>query len=322
VEEAGSLFHKIEQENDLGVDALIELLRDGKPLNSQIAVQIKSGQTYYISEPGECVFPIGDHREYWAAHLLPVYGVVYVPALRTAFWVNIKRYLKRSRDATIVRFPASEANRFDSSSFARLFVPSIVKETPTLSLEEALHLVRSSKLDELYLAIVVLFRRYPNVLCVWDEFVRCLRERPVDEIPVQLAYYLAHIPWHGDISYIGEEITPATKEYGRSLLATLDYSEIVKLLGLIDPENSISRGSVGQSVHAVISSVPQGLGLLRRAAADRELSLFLRECAALMLAIEDGSAAATVLKDLTASGSWYAHELLVQLRQYGRINPY
>jgi len=28
VEAAGSLFHKIEQENDLGVDALVELVRD------------------------------------------------------------------------------------------------------------------------------------------------------------------------------------------------------------------------------------------------------------------------------------------------------
>ena len=33
VEDAGSLFIKIEQENDLGIDALIELIRDGEPLN-------------------------------------------------------------------------------------------------------------------------------------------------------------------------------------------------------------------------------------------------------------------------------------------------
>jgi len=29
VEDAGSLFHRIEQENDLGIDGLIEFVRDG-----------------------------------------------------------------------------------------------------------------------------------------------------------------------------------------------------------------------------------------------------------------------------------------------------
>ncbi|MBI4205109.1 MAG: DUF4365 domain-containing protein [Betaproteobacteria bacterium] len=322
VEEAGSLFHKIEQENDLGIDALIELLRHGKPLNHQIAVQIKSGQTYYSSQPGECVFPIADHREYWARHRLPVYRVVYVPTLKTAFWIDIKHYLKRHPDATTVHFRTSEANRFDSSSFARLFIPSIVKETPSLSLEEAFHLARSPKVDELYLAVVVLFRRHPNVPRVWDEFVRCLRERPVEEIPGHLVYYLAHIPGHGDIYYFGEQITPATREYARSLLANLGYSEIVKLLSLIDPENSISRGSIGQSVHAVLSSLPQAPGLLRQVAAATELSLFVRECAALILAIEEGTDAAPVLQEVAASGSWYANELLAHLLEYGHINPY
>jgi Domain of unknown function (DUF4365) len=322
LEDAGSLFHKIEHENDLGIDALVELLRDGKPLNHQIAVQIKSGQTYYNREPGECVFPIANHRDYWASHRLPVYGVVYVPTLKTAFWIDIKHYLKKYADATTIRYRTSEANRFDSSSFAHLFVPSIVNETPSLSLEEAFCLARSPKADELYLAVVVLFRRYANVPQVWDEFVRCLRERPVEEIPVHLVYYLAHVPGHGDICYFGEQITPATREYARLLLAKLGYGEIVKLLSLIDPENSISRGSIGQSVHAVLSSLPQAPALLRQAAASTKLDLFLRECAALVLAIEEGTDAAPVLRGLAMSGSWYANELLAHLSEYGHINPY
>lgn len=268
------------------------------------------------------MFPIADHRDYWASHRLPVYGVVYVPVLKTAFWVDIKRYLKEYPDATAVRYRTSEANRFDSSSFTRLFVPSIVKEAPSLSLEEALRLVRSVKADEVYLAVVVLFRKYPNVLQTWDEFIRLLRERPTEEIPDHLVYYLAHIPGHGDIFYFGEQMSPSTHEYARSLLSTLRFGEVVKLLSLIDPENSISRGSIGQSVHAIISSLPKAPVLLRQAAASPALDLFVRECAALILAIEQGSAAASVLTELAAAGSWYANELLTHLREYGHINPY
>ena len=84
VEASGSLFIKIEQENDLGIDALIEFVENERPLNKQIAVQIKSGASYYTPESDECAFPVGSHREYWAQHPLPVFGLVYVPSLQRA----------------------------------------------------------------------------------------------------------------------------------------------------------------------------------------------------------------------------------------------
>jgi hypothetical protein len=57
VEGGGSLFHKIDFESDLGVDAFIELIHEGKPLNKQIAVQIKSGPSYYDVKSRECKLP-------------------------------------------------------------------------------------------------------------------------------------------------------------------------------------------------------------------------------------------------------------------------
>jgi len=73
VEGAGSLFHKIEAENDLGIDGLIELVRDERPLHRQVAVQVKSGPSYYNSSGEECLIPIETHREYWLHHPLPVW---------------------------------------------------------------------------------------------------------------------------------------------------------------------------------------------------------------------------------------------------------
>jgi len=66
VESGGSLFLKIEQENDLGIDAILEFIEDGHPLNKQIAIQVKSGASYYTPEAKECAFPIGTHRTYWS----------------------------------------------------------------------------------------------------------------------------------------------------------------------------------------------------------------------------------------------------------------
>jgi hypothetical protein len=322
VENAGSLFIKIEQENDLGIDALLELIKDERPLNKQIAVQIKSGQSYYNADAGECMFPIGTHRAYWERHPLPVFGVVFVPALKTAHWVNMKSHLKSHPDATVARYPATEANRFDDSSFMRLFVPAVVGETPTLALDEAFSLARSEKPDERYLGLLVLFRRYPNVLPVWDELVKVFVERPTDEIPPVLLYWLAHIPGHGDIFYFGETVSESTRAYARSQLSRFGYSEVVKLLSFVDPENSISRGTVGQSVEAIISSLPHAGDILRQVIKMAELDMFVRECAALILAMNEGPGAIKEVARLAEAGSWYATEIVSHVHEYGGINPY
>ena len=232
VENAGSLFHIIEQESDLGIDALIELIQDEKPLGKQIAVQIKSGKSYYNSRGAECLIPIGSHRDYWTCYLLPVIGIVYVPHLKMAHWVDIKSYLKKFPEATVIRYRTSEANRFDSSTFPRLFVPTMLGEIPELSLQKALAMFRSSKPDESYLGLIVLFRRYPNVHKVWDEFTQHFVAKRSEDIPPIMVYFLAHIPWHGDILYTGETFTEETKAYGKNLLARFGRDEVIKLLFL------------------------------------------------------------------------------------------
>jgi uncharacterized protein DUF4365 len=322
VEDAGSLFHKIEQENDLGIDALIEFVRSDQPLGRQIAVQVKSGKSYFNSKSEQCLIPIENHRGYWSKYPLPVIGITYVPDLKRAHWVDIKPYLKQFPDATIIRFIASEANRLDGDSFQRLFLPTILREVPEISQRQAMSLFRSSKQDESYLGLVALFRRHPNELEVWREFVQHFVDRPSAEIPPTLIYYLAHIPWHGDIAYSGETITKETREYVTSLFGRFGRTEVEKLLGFIDTENQISRGAIGQSVEALISSLPDVDSTLSAIASDSSPDMFVRECAALILAMHIGKDAKPVLKQLAEVGSWYSQELESYLDEYGWVNPY
>lgn len=50
--------------------------------------------------------------------------------------------------------------------------------------------------------------------------------------------------------------------------------------------------------------------------------LFIRECAALIVAMHEGPEAAPLLTDLATSGSWYASKMLAHLKVWGHINPY
>ncbi len=322
VEEAGCLFHKIEQENDLGIDALIELVKDERPLNKQIAAQIRSGQSYYNTGSGECLFPVGSHYDYWSGYPLPVIGVVYIPRLERAHWVDIKQYLRQFPNESIIRFKATEANRLDGSTFRTRFVPTLLNEVPDIPFDQALTLLRSTHYDESYLGLVVLFRRYPNQAETWTELIEYFRVRSTDDIPHVLIYYLAHIPWHGDIAYRGEPIRSETREHARILLEAFGRREVLKLLAFIDNENMISRGTIGQSVEALISYLPHVDPLLESIALDVGVELFTRECAALILAMHVGSSAVPTLQTLSASGSWYAEELVTYIQTYGAVNPY
>jgi hypothetical protein len=322
VEACGSLFIKIEQENDLGIDALIEFIKDGRPLNRQIAVQIKSGASYYTAEAAQCSFPIGDHRMYWGNHPLPVFGLIYVPALRAAYWVNIKDYLKAYPDARVVRFTASDANKFDAITFRKLFLPAMIGETPILEINEAFRLARSQNAAETYLGLLVLFRRYPNHAGVWDELVHTFRTHPAEQIPAVLLYWLAHIPGHPDILYFGETVSEQTRAYARGLFADFELRDVVKLLCFIDPEAQIGRGTLGQSIESIISSLPTASSMLREIIRMSEFEMPVREFAALILAMNEGSSALPDLRVLADAGSWYAGEMIKHVKEYGGINPY
>jgi hypothetical protein len=55
------IFQKIDQENDVGIDALVELVKSERPTGNFIATQIKSGNSYFDKKSNLCKIPIGDH---------------------------------------------------------------------------------------------------------------------------------------------------------------------------------------------------------------------------------------------------------------------
>ena len=278
VDVAGCIFHRIDQENDLGIDAIIELVKGGVPLNKQFAVQIKSGPSFHIAQSNQCQIPVGNHFDYWLNYPLPVYGIVYIPSLNTANWVNIKNYLKRAGQSATIKFDRTKVNVFDNQNFANVFLPGILNETPKLSFEEAKSLLQSTHLSETYLGLLVLFSTAPNTLEIWDLFY--LSSSGPDN---GLKYHLGSsitLPTFRGIRTSGitvRRITANTKIHARKLFEGFDKRDVAKLLSFIDEETGISRGSIGQSVEAIISSLSNRDRLLLEVADDNGLPPCLRE---------------------------------------------
>jgi hypothetical protein len=206
VEDSGCLFHKIEQENDLGIDCLIEFINDEKPAHKSLAVQVKSGQSYYNKASNECLIPVDSHYEYWVNYPLAVCGIVYVPELDKGFWINIKTYLKNNPDAKTIKFLANRSNQFDLQNFNRLFKPNVLGKTPNLPLEEALLFFDSKHQDEFILGALILFRRYINEPITWEKFIEHVIKAEPEDINFNILHYISHIPWHPDIFFSGEMV--------------------------------------------------------------------------------------------------------------------
>jgi len=73
---------------DYGIDAHIEIKENNKATGKLIALQIKSGESWFkTKENGGIVFYCDiNHLEYWKNHSLPVMVVLYSDAEQTAYW--------------------------------------------------------------------------------------------------------------------------------------------------------------------------------------------------------------------------------------------
>lgn len=321
VEATSCLFHKIEQENDLGIDCIIEFTKDEKPMHKSIAGQIKSGDSYYDSINNQCKIPIDSHYEYWTKYPLPVYGFVVVPQLEKAYFVNIKSYLENNKEATTIKYDCTRANTIDFKSFEEIFIPSILGNIPTINLKEAISFFKSSKLQESLLGAKVLFRKYKNERQTWDEFLDYLENSPSEDFNLNVIYFLAHIPWHPDIYHYGEQQNPEIRDYAKEKIEKLNKTTVLKLINLIDLDEGIVRGSIGQSVEAILSAVNDIENYLIEFIKDRNLALETREIASAILAYYQGEKSITTIESI-ASESEIATQIIEFLREYKSFNFY
>lgn len=322
VENSGCLFHKIEQENDLGIDGIIEFIQDEIPAHKSVAVQIKSGPSYFQSNKDTCVIPIKNHREYWSNYALPVCGIVYVPEFGKAFWTNIKSHLKNDKNLTSIKFIADRSNQLDLINFNKLFLPNVLNQTPHLSLDEAISFFDSENDNEFVLGSLILFRKYINEKVTWDKYIDYIKTKDTVDINGGLIYRLAHIPWHPDIWYVGEPILEETKVYVLKKIKSFDKTTVIKLLSLIEEEIGIKRGTIGQSIEAILSKVNRIENILSEIIKDENIDLEIRHSASAIYAYYLQEKSFKLFETFTEEKSWFIPRLVEHIKEFKYYNPY
>jgi len=100
-EELGLLFRE-QGPHDQGIDAHIELKQEDKATGSLIALQIKSGNSYFSEPNAEGWTLRGDlrHANYWLGHSLPVVVMLCDVDNRRVYWEAVRTDTIQSREST------------------------------------------------------------------------------------------------------------------------------------------------------------------------------------------------------------------------------
>jgi hypothetical protein len=118
-------FFREQTIGDFGVDAQIEEIVDNKPTGKLIALQIKTGKSYFRPQGDDFVF-YGDsrHLDYWTHHRLPVYIILHNPETGQTLWQKFERRLvKRTSKGWSIIIPSknilnAEARRYFATEIA------------------------------------------------------------------------------------------------------------------------------------------------------------------------------------------------------------
>jgi hypothetical protein len=286
--QANCIFELVGQENDVGIDAWIELVVDQEVTGCWVALQVKSGSSYCPAS-GWIIPADAAHLKYWRSHSLPVCGVVFDPRADVARWVNISAFL--SDNPTLNKacdIPVPPGNRFDVESFA-IFRHHFLDCREQFSddahfgrsLRQFSHLDDPEACDSALRALFSFHRDRPETWYFIVTSLPCFRDHPLIQ---RLAVLLCHVPGHGDIFWHSKNIIPepACAEAMSILRRFLSRDGVISLLGAVDA-SGIGRGTVGQCVCAVVLVVPHRAQLLESIIFDPGLSEDLRFWAVLML---------------------------------------
>ncbi len=87
-------FFREQPYSDHGLDALIEELDSaGRPTGKLVALQIKSGASYFRNRGDDYVYyATPRHFNYWVHHSLPCYVVLHNPANGMTLWQKVERH--------------------------------------------------------------------------------------------------------------------------------------------------------------------------------------------------------------------------------------
>lgn len=106
---------------DWGIDAQAEPTNNGKPLGKLVALQIKTGKSYFARKGDGFVYRGNRrHLDYWLQHSLPVYIIIHDPDEDITLWQKIEQHLISQRNGDRWTIPIPKSNIFNTKALVHI----------------------------------------------------------------------------------------------------------------------------------------------------------------------------------------------------------
>jgi Domain of unknown function (DUF4365) len=265
------VFQEVDQSNDYGKDAYVDLTVDGEISGHVIALQIKGGSKY-VRASGNAIPCDADHAGLWLNSSIPVIGIVQDPRGGGLYWENLTKYL-RAADSSPAAIPVPSSQPLADHSLGS-FVDEMVRYLRSYSGSRWLDLASSDPKRQVGAALdCFAIGRFDSRGLI---LLRAVITRFSGDGLRAAAYLLAHVTPHPDIFFRHDHnwIPDSIQEEVRSTLIW-QPSELRQLLGKvaeIEDEETWGRGTVGQSLYHLFVEDPAINGKLEQALRDAVLN--------------------------------------------------
>lgn len=98
VNQNGSIFRSVPGDKDTGIDGFVEFVDNENVKGELIAVQVKSGDSFYNKKNREFEIYVDEEwLRYWDNYMLPVILIFYSPTYEKGAWVPISEFIKHEK---------------------------------------------------------------------------------------------------------------------------------------------------------------------------------------------------------------------------------
>lgn len=316
------VFQEVDQQNDFGKDAYVDLLHTQASVGHCVALQIKSGPSYR-QERGY-VIPIEKHASTWRESTVPVFGIVFDPGIHRLCWVDLTGYLRANPQVQSGNVVVPDDNVLDDSHFSA-FCRAVADYRPLPSNTLYLDLLSDSepRQAQAVLDAWALCRRDARYLLLLR---RLILEFSGPVVPF-LIQRLSLAAGHPDVFYTAQTWLPPPIQARARASFRWSPAEVAHMARAIHHEDW-GRGSLGQCLDVLLVDDPNtlvnasdALGLLL-ATGDLEQAIRL-----LILGLSYSDDPRAYLDTLCARypplmGHWIITELNEQLRENNHVSLY
>jgi hypothetical protein len=241
------VYLEVDQANDYGKDAYVDLVKDGEVTGLVISIQVKGGPSYRSGSRYYIPYSPSD-RNLWADSSVPVFGVVHDEERSCLHWVNLtSELLDRPHD----KYGKVEAERsLNDATWPDFY--QYAARAAKLGGRSFLGL-HSRDLTQQHSAISDCFaigRFDPRAFIMLRRSLIYLSPESVEHA----IYVLAHCaPFHPDRFWTKDNMVSG--QVRTEVLRELNWtpSDAAYLLKFVDEENMFHRGSVGEDIYLLLS---------------------------------------------------------------------